>query len=61
MHITLAHVFEEFADVLVGSKVWVSWVTLDGWEPFGAGDCSTVIKSPAEQSPVVILHKKGKV
>lgn len=58
MHIALAHVLEEFADFLIG---WVSRVPLDGWEPFSAGDHSTVIRTPAEQGLVILLQNKSKV
>lgn len=55
MYDKLTHIFEEFVDFLIGTEVSVSWMTLDSWEHFSAGDYRAVIKDPAEQSQVVPL------
>lgn len=60
MLVTPAHVFEKFADVLIGSGESVTWLTLDGREPLSAHGHGAAVKTPAEQSPVVLLQNKSK-
>lgn len=55
MYDKLAHIFKELADFLIGAEVSVSWMALDSWEHFSAGDNRAVIKDPAEQSQVIRL------